>query len=140
MADFERRDKHLTGVPIADTALMFEVFAQRRGLTARSKSELLPAPGPVGVPDRRPARIRREPPPHVAPGTDPEASAPIAALGAVAPRRQRSNRRVTRLGAVTSHASVTSSRSSLGVHLGEIDGHPAVDTRPGIETPRAPSR
>jgi hypothetical protein len=43
VAGFERRDKHLTGVPIADTALMFEVFAQRRGLTARAKSDLLPA-------------------------------------------------------------------------------------------------
>jgi hypothetical protein len=31
-------------VPIADTALMFEVLAQRRGLTARAKSDLLPAP------------------------------------------------------------------------------------------------
>jgi hypothetical protein len=44
VADFERREKHLTGVPIADTALMFEVLAQRRGLTARAKSDLLPAP------------------------------------------------------------------------------------------------
>jgi hypothetical protein len=44
VADFERREKHLTGVPIADTALMFEVLAQRRGVTARAKSDLLPAP------------------------------------------------------------------------------------------------
>lgn len=43
VADFENREDHLTGVRIADTALMFEVLAQRRGLSARPASELLPA-------------------------------------------------------------------------------------------------
>lgn len=43
VADFESRERHLTGVRIADTALMFEVLARRRGLTARAESELLPA-------------------------------------------------------------------------------------------------
>ena len=42
VADFEGRDEHLTGVPIADTALMLERLAAPRGLTARAKSPLLP--------------------------------------------------------------------------------------------------
>jgi hypothetical protein len=43
VADFERRSEHLTGVPIADTALMLERFAERRSLAARPSSALLPA-------------------------------------------------------------------------------------------------
>jgi predicted Zn-dependent protease len=43
VADFEARSEHLTGVPIADTALMLERFAERRGLAARPSSALLPA-------------------------------------------------------------------------------------------------
>ena len=43
VADFETRDAHLTGVPIADTALMLERLAERRGLAARPRSALLPA-------------------------------------------------------------------------------------------------
>jgi hypothetical protein len=43
--DFERRDAHLTGVPIADTALRLERFAQRRGMAAGPRSPLLPAAG-----------------------------------------------------------------------------------------------
>lgn len=42
VADFESREDHLTGVAIADTALMFERLAQRRGLAAEPESELLP--------------------------------------------------------------------------------------------------
>lgn len=42
--DFERRDVHLTGVAIADTAMMLEVLATRRGITAGINSRLLPAP------------------------------------------------------------------------------------------------
>ena len=42
VADFETRESHLTGVPIADTALMFERLAERRGLAAAPESELLP--------------------------------------------------------------------------------------------------
>ena len=41
--DFEGRDAHLTGVPIADTALMLEELAARRGMAARPISPLLPA-------------------------------------------------------------------------------------------------
>jgi hypothetical protein len=43
VADFELREEHLTGVPIADTALMLERLAERRGLVARVASPLLPA-------------------------------------------------------------------------------------------------
>jgi len=41
--DFEGRDAHLTGVPIADTALMLEALAARRGMAARPESPLMPA-------------------------------------------------------------------------------------------------
>jgi hypothetical protein len=43
VADFEGRTDHLTGVPIADTALMLEGLAERRGLAAHPASPLLPA-------------------------------------------------------------------------------------------------
>ena len=43
VADFEGREAHLTGVPIADTALMLETLAVPRGLACRPRSELLPA-------------------------------------------------------------------------------------------------
>jgi hypothetical protein len=43
VADFEARDEHLTGVPIADTALMLERLAEPRGLAAHPGSALLPA-------------------------------------------------------------------------------------------------
>jgi hypothetical protein len=43
VADFERRADHLTGVPIADTALMLERLAEPRGLAARLRSPLLPS-------------------------------------------------------------------------------------------------
>jgi hypothetical protein len=42
VADFEQRDEHLTGVPIADTALMLERLAGARGLAAGVESALLP--------------------------------------------------------------------------------------------------
>jgi hypothetical protein len=41
--DFEQRAQHLTGVAIADTALMLERLAAPRGLAAGLQSELLPA-------------------------------------------------------------------------------------------------
>jgi len=41
--DFERRSAHLTGVAIADTALMLEVLAARRGISTGIESPLLPA-------------------------------------------------------------------------------------------------
>jgi hypothetical protein len=43
--DFEGRADHLTGVAIADTALMFERLAEPRGLAVRPASPLLPAAG-----------------------------------------------------------------------------------------------
>jgi hypothetical protein len=42
--DFEGRDLHLTGVPIADTALVLEGLAEPRGLAQRPVSPLLPPP------------------------------------------------------------------------------------------------
>jgi uncharacterized protein len=43
VADFEARETHLTGVPIADTALVLERLAERRRLAAHPSSPLLPA-------------------------------------------------------------------------------------------------
>jgi predicted CoA-binding protein len=40
--DFEGRSEHLTGVPIADTALVLERLAERRLLAAHPRSPLLP--------------------------------------------------------------------------------------------------
>jgi hypothetical protein len=42
VADFEGREQHLTGVPIADTVLMLERFANARGMASRPVSALLP--------------------------------------------------------------------------------------------------
>ena len=42
VADFEARTEHLTGVAIADTALMLERLAEPRGLAAGLRSPLLP--------------------------------------------------------------------------------------------------
>jgi predicted CoA-binding protein len=42
VADFESREEHLTGVPIADTALVLDRLAERRGLAAHPRSALLP--------------------------------------------------------------------------------------------------
>ncbi|MBN9624035.1 MAG: hypothetical protein J0H06_13990 [Actinobacteria bacterium] len=47
--DFEGRRHHVTKVPIADTALMLEIFARRRGIAAHPSSPLLPAPCPGGA-------------------------------------------------------------------------------------------
>jgi hypothetical protein len=41
--DFEGRSEHLTGVAIADTALMLEQLAERRGMSAGLRSPLLPS-------------------------------------------------------------------------------------------------
>jgi hypothetical protein len=43
VADFEGREEHLTGIPIADTALMLERLAEGRGMACRPASPLLPA-------------------------------------------------------------------------------------------------
>jgi hypothetical protein len=42
VADFESRDQHLSGVAIADTALVLERLAQERGIAARPQSTLVP--------------------------------------------------------------------------------------------------
>jgi predicted CoA-binding protein len=42
VADFKSRDTHLTGVAIADTALVLDRLAERRGLAAHPQSDLLP--------------------------------------------------------------------------------------------------
>lgn len=42
VADFENRDHFLTKVPVADTALMLERLAERRGMSADIESPLLP--------------------------------------------------------------------------------------------------
>jgi hypothetical protein len=42
-ADFAARAEHLTGVAIADTAVMLELLAAKRGLAARPDSPLVPA-------------------------------------------------------------------------------------------------
>jgi hypothetical protein len=42
VADFADRDEHLTGVAIADTALMLDLLAEPRGMACRSGSPLLP--------------------------------------------------------------------------------------------------
>ena len=42
VADFEAREEHLTGVPIADTALVLDRLAERRGMAAHPLSPLLP--------------------------------------------------------------------------------------------------
>ena len=43
-ADFAAREEHLTGVAIADTAVMLELIAAERGLAARLASPLVPMP------------------------------------------------------------------------------------------------
>jgi predicted CoA-binding protein len=42
VADFEERGEHLTGVAIADTALVLDRLAERRGMAAHPRSRLLP--------------------------------------------------------------------------------------------------
>ena len=42
LADFEAREHHLTGVSIADTALVLERLAEPREMAARPRSALLP--------------------------------------------------------------------------------------------------
>ena len=43
VADFAARDAHLTGVPIADTALVLDTLAARRGMSSGVISPLLPS-------------------------------------------------------------------------------------------------
>ena len=43
LASFEQRDEYLEDVPVADTVLVLQALAERRGLAAELESELLPA-------------------------------------------------------------------------------------------------
>jgi hypothetical protein len=43
VADFEARDQHLSGVPIADTALVLERLAEPRGMAVHPAGPLVPA-------------------------------------------------------------------------------------------------
>lgn len=45
VADFAAREQHLTGIAIADTALMLDRLADRRGLARRPVSPVVPAAG-----------------------------------------------------------------------------------------------
>ena len=45
VADFEGRQRHLSGIAIADTALVLERLAELRGVAAHPASALLPPPG-----------------------------------------------------------------------------------------------
>jgi hypothetical protein len=42
LESFETRDEHLEGLPVADTVLVLQGLAERRGMTAELDSELLP--------------------------------------------------------------------------------------------------
>jgi hypothetical protein len=42
VADFAARDQHLSGIPIADTALVLERLAEARGMAVGSSSDILP--------------------------------------------------------------------------------------------------
>ena len=52
VADFEAREEHLTGVPVADTALMLERLAEPRGLAAHPRARCCPSCGRCGSPRR----------------------------------------------------------------------------------------
>jgi hypothetical protein len=43
VASFEDRDEYLEDIPVADTALVLEALAERRGIATRPRSPLLPA-------------------------------------------------------------------------------------------------
>jgi hypothetical protein len=45
VADFEGREEHLTGVAIADTAVMLEALAGRAGMALGPRSRVLPPRG-----------------------------------------------------------------------------------------------
>jgi len=42
VADFEARDQHLSGVAVADTAMVLERLAEERGMAVRPRSALVP--------------------------------------------------------------------------------------------------
>jgi hypothetical protein len=52
VASFESREAHLTGVPIADTAIMLESFAAERGIACRPLSPVMPKAAGTAEPGR----------------------------------------------------------------------------------------
>jgi hypothetical protein len=46
LASFEAREAYLEDIPVADTVLVLEALAARRGIDVKPSSELLPAAGP----------------------------------------------------------------------------------------------
>ena len=56
LADFESRSDFLEDLPVADTVLVLEALAERRGLAVRPRSALLPS---GFVSSRAAARARR---------------------------------------------------------------------------------
>jgi hypothetical protein len=47
LRSFERRARHLEGIPVADTVLVLEALAEKRSMARRPRSELLPSGGAV---------------------------------------------------------------------------------------------
>ena len=43
LESFERREDYLEDIPVADTVIVLEALAVRRGLAARPRSPILPA-------------------------------------------------------------------------------------------------
>jgi hypothetical protein len=43
LGSFEERDEYLEDIPVADTVVVLEALAERRGLAVRPVSALLPA-------------------------------------------------------------------------------------------------
>jgi hypothetical protein len=49
LRSFEERDEYLEDIPVADTVIVLEALAERRGIASRPASDLLPTtPGPAG--------------------------------------------------------------------------------------------
>jgi hypothetical protein len=51
LTSFEQRDEYLEDIPVADTVLVLQALAERRGLAAELASPLLPTPGSETEPD-----------------------------------------------------------------------------------------
>ena len=51
LTSFEQRDEYLEDIPVADTVLVLQALAERRGLAAELASPLLPTPGSATEPD-----------------------------------------------------------------------------------------
>jgi tetratricopeptide (TPR) repeat protein len=51
LASFERRGEYLEDMPVADTVIVLQAFAERRGMAAELKSPMLPGPGSALAPE-----------------------------------------------------------------------------------------